>query len=252
MKKAVSIAGFDPTGWAGVLADVRVFFDMGLLASAVVTAETAQDLTSVSEVTPSDPGLLSRQLESILRGQGTCAVKIGMLGRGDVAEVVAGLLEKTTPPIIVLDTVLASTAGTPLVDEQGLEVIKKRLIPIATLVTPNIGEASVIRGRTITGIEGMRDAAEFFVEDLHAKAVLVKGGHLSGAPLDILYDGSDFTEFEGQRLTGPAGLFHGTGCILSSAATAALANGRSLTEAVEEAKIYTEKILNERKSFLSE
>jgi len=252
MKKAISIAGFDPTGWAGVLADVRVFFDMGLLASAVVTAETTQDLTRVSEVTPSEPGLLSRQLESILTGQDTCSVKIGMLGRGDVAEAVAGLLEKTTPPIIVLDTVLASTAGTPLVDEDGLQIIKKRLIPIATLVTPNIEEASLITGRTITGIEGMRDAAEFFVETLNAGAVLVKGGHLKGAPLDILYDGSDFTEFEGQRLTGPAGLFHGTGCILSSALTAALSNGSSLTDAVEEAKRYTEKVLNERKIFLSE
>jgi len=251
MKKAISIAGFDPTGWAGVLADVRVFFDMGLLASAVVTAETTQDLTRVSEVTPSEPGLLSRQLESILTGQDTCSVKIGMLGRGDVAEVVAGLLEKTTPPIIVLDTVLASTAGAPLVDEQGIGIIKKRLIPIATLVTPNIEEASLITGRTITGIEGMRDAAEFFVETLNAGAVLVKGGHLKGAPLDILYDGSDFTEFEGQRLSGSAGLFHGTGCILSSAITAGLANGSSLGDAVKEAKRYTEKVLNERKSFLS-
>jgi len=251
MKKAISIAGFDPTGWAGVLADVRVFFDMGLMASAVVTAETSQDLTSVSEVTPSEPGLLSRQLESILTGQAACAVKIGMLGSGEVAEAVAGLLKKTTPPIVVLDTVLASTAGTPLVDEQGLEIIKKRLIPLAALVTPNIGEASVITGSAITGIEGMREAAEFFVETLHAKAVLVKGGHLEGAPLDILYDGSDFTEFEGQRLMGPPGMFHGTGCILSSALTAALANGSSLIDAVEEAKRYTEKVMNERKSFLS-
>jgi len=251
MKKALSIAGFDPSGWAGVLADVRVFFDMGLMASAVVTAETAQDLTSVSTVAPSEPGLLSRQLESVFAGQETSwAVKIGMLGSGEVAEAVAGVLEKTRPRIMVLDTVLASTAGTPLVDEQGLEIIKKRLIPIATLVTPNIEEASLITGRAITCPAEMREAALVFADELQAKAVLVKGGHLKGAPIDILYDGSDFMEFEGQRLRGPAGLFHGTGCILSSALTAGLANGLSMIEAVEEAKIYTEKVLNERKPFL--
>ncbi len=252
MKKAISIAGFDPTGWAGVLADVRVFFDMGLMASAVVTAETAQDLTSVSTVVPSEPGLLSRQFESVLAGQAACAVKIGMLGSGEVAEAVAGVLKKTTPPIIVLDTVLASTAGTPLVDEQGLEIIKKRLIPLATLVTPNIREASVITGSSITCPAQMREAALVLADKMQAKAVLVKGGHLNGAPLDILYDGSDFTEFEGQRLSGSAGLFHGTGCILSSAITAGLANGSSLGDAVGKAKGYTEKVLNERKIFLSQ
>jgi len=252
MKRGVTIAGFDPSGWAGTLADVRVFFDMGLMASAVVTAQTCQDLTRVYEVAPSEPGLLSRQIESLLSGPDMPAVKIGMLGSGEVAEAVARLLEALKPPLIVLDPVITSTAGTPLVDESGLEVIKKRLIPRATLVTPNLEEASLITGSIIEGVEGMREAARVFVNEFQAKAVLVKGGHLHGAPLDILYDGFHFTEFEGNRLTGPAGLFHGTGCILSSALTATLASGRSLTSAVEEAKRYTEKVLNERKTFLSQ
>ncbi len=252
MKRAISIAGFDPTGWAGVLADVRVFSDMGLAASAVVTALTVQDLTRVREVAPVEPGLLRGQIESVLTGRGMRAVKIGMLGTGAGAAVVVELLKKTKPNIIVLDPVLTSTAGTPLVDESGLEIIKSSLIPLTTLVTPNIREASVITGRPVTGDKEMREAARDIFNEFKAGAVLVKGGHLRGAPIDLLYDGSVFTEFEGARLSGPARLFHGTGCLLSSAITAGLANGRTLESAVEQAKRYTEKVLNERKGFLSQ
>jgi len=246
MKRALSIAGFDPTGWAGILADVKVFTEMGLMASAVVTALTVQDLTSVREVAPVELGLLRGQIESLFNGKDEYAVKIGMLGSGEIAGEVARLLEESRPPVIVLDPVLASTAGTSLAGERGLEVIRDKLIPLATLVTPNIREASLITGVSVDDAKGMREAAVVIFNDFRAGAVLIKGGHLGGAPIDILYDGSQFIEFEGLRLKGPVGLFHGTGCILSSAITAGLAQGRLLGDAVEQAKRYTEKILKER------
>jgi len=248
MNKAISIAGFDPTGWAGTLADVKVFSDMGLMASAAITAITVQDLTTVREVVPVEPVILRRQIESILDGKNECAVKIGMLGSEACARAVAHVLAEKKPPIIVIDPVLSSTAGTPLVDGKGLEVIKKKLLPMATLVTPNIKEASVLTGRVVSTPGEMREAAKIFFNDFMGGqgAALIKGGHLKGQPIDILYDGRDFTEFSGMRLSGPPGLFHGTGCILSSAITAGLAKGRPLAGAVEQAKRYTEKTLKER------
>ncbi len=247
IKIALTIAGFDPTGWAGLLADTAVFQSLGIEGAAVPTALTVQDLESVSECLPLGPEFLSRTLESLLRGSTVNAVKIGMLGSGTVAATVAEALQKNTPPAIVIDPVMASTGGTPLIDKEGIEVIKKDLIPLCTLVTPNIREAAILTGRAITNLAEMHDAAVDIYNDLKAGAVLVKGGHLKGTPIDLLYDGTDFTEFKGKRLSGPRGLFHGTGCLLSSAITAWLAKGESLQEAVRQGKIHTKKILVKRK-----
>ncbi len=249
IKKVLSIAGFDPTGWAGVLADCMVFFELGAAPLAVPTALTVQDLLTVTEVNPVEAGILSRQLKSILQSPPIEGVKIGMLGSGEGAAAVAEALQKASPPVIVLDPVFASTAGTPLIDDKGLEVIKKSLIPLSTLLTPNMREASILTGDPVEDTSGMRRAAEKIVSTLRAKAVLVKGGHLTGEAIDILYDGSEFREFKGARLEGPKALFHGTGCLLSSAITVKLAKGASLKEAVRESKDFTKKILLRRREF---
>lgn len=248
LKKTLTIAGFDPTGWAGLLADAMVFKDMGTEPLGVPTAITVQDLLSVSEVAPLEAGLLSRQICSVLRTQTVAAVKIGMLATGRGAKAVAEALQKS-PAIIVLDPVIASTGGTPLIDEEGLTVIKESLIPMATLVTPNMGEASVLTGSTVADIMGMKKAAECIHKNLKPGAVLVKGGHMNGEPIDVLFDGREFTEFQGSRLIGPREVFHGTGCLLSSAITAGLTKGLCLKDAVREGKDHTEKILKKRKRY---
>ncbi|MFQ5354855.1 MAG: bifunctional hydroxymethylpyrimidine kinase/phosphomethylpyrimidine kinase [Thermodesulfobacteriota bacterium] len=250
-KRALSIAGFDATGWAGLLADAMVFQSLGVEAAAVPAAITVQDLESVTDVAPVEPWFISRQIESVLRSLPVDAVKIGMLGARAGATVVAEVLGDKALPIIVLDPVLASTGGIPLIDREGIAVIKDSLIPLCTLITPNMQEASVLTGLAVTDIAAMKQAAEDIYNTHKAGAVLVKGGHLEGDPLDILFDGSDFTEFEGKRLEGPAKVFHGTGCLLSSAITAGLAKGASLKCAIKEGKELTAKILRERKKFLS-
>ncbi|MFQ5427675.1 MAG: bifunctional hydroxymethylpyrimidine kinase/phosphomethylpyrimidine kinase [Thermodesulfobacteriota bacterium] len=248
-RRALSIAGFDATGLAGLLADVLVFQSLGLEAMAVPTAITVQDLESVTDVAPVEPWFISSQIESLFRGPAIDAVKIGMLAAGAGARTVAEALQdkEQSPPVIVLDPVLASTGGTPLIDEEGITVIKDSLIPLCTLVTPNMQEASILSDRLVLDSEDMRQAALAIHNNLKADAVLVKGGHLEGRPLDILFDGSEFTEFEGQRLKGPRGIFHGTGCLLSSAITAGLAKGLALKDAVRQGKDHTAKILMERK-----
>ncbi len=249
-KTALSIAGFDPTGWAGVLADVGVFRDFGLGASSAVTALTVQDLESVSDVRPVEPGLLGAQIESAFRAQAVSGVKIGMLGTGANVEAVAKALQKHGPHVAVLDPVLGSTRGAPLLDKDGINILKNRLMPLSSLVTPNLGEAAALTGLEVADAPSMREAARIISHEFGAGAVLVKGGHLKGLPVDILYDRKVFQEFPGKRLAGPAGAFHGTGCLLSSAITAGLITGLTLFHAVKEAKAYVEKTLRKRVDFL--
>ncbi len=245
-KRALSVAGFDPTGWAGLLADVGVFSDFGLGAAGAVTALTVQDLVRVTEVRPVGAALLGAQVEAALGAPGLSGMKIGMLGTGANAKMLAEIIGRGGPGVVVLDPVLGSTGGVPLLDEEGVEVLKRRLLPLCTLVTPNLGEAGLLSGLDVRDASSMREAARLICLELGAGAALVKGGHLEGAPVDILYDGREFQELRGRRLTGPAGAFHGTGCILSSAAAAGLVRGCTLGSAVEEAKRYTEKTLEKR------
>ena len=244
----LSVAGFDPTGWAGLLADVGVFSDFGLGAAGAVTALTVQDLERVSEVRPVGAALLGAQTEAALEAPGICGMKIGMLGTGANAKILAEIIGRRGPRVVVLDPVLGSTGGVPLLDEEGVEVLRERLLPLCTLVTPNLGEARVLAGLDVDVRDAstMREAARFICLELGAGAVLVKGGHLDGAPADVLFDGREFQELGGQRLAGPAGAFHGTGCILSSAVAAGLIRGLGLCSAVEGAKRYTEKTLEKR------
>jgi len=250
MKKALSIAGFDPTGWAGVIADVKAFWAMGVEGLSAITALTVQDLASVGAVSPVSPVFLSEEITTLLDGFGVDAVKIGMLATAGNVRAVSRVIKEKGLKNIVLDTVFSSTGGHPLLDKDGVEVLKRRLLPLCTVVTPNLDEASVLAEIRINGPEEMEYAA-VRISGLGAANVLVKGGHLEGPPVDILFDGKGFHYFEARRIKAPREAFHGTGCMLSSALTAGLARGKTVRKAAEEAKRYTEKVIRERIKLMS-
>ncbi|GMR04679.1 MAG: bifunctional hydroxymethylpyrimidine kinase/phosphomethylpyrimidine kinase [Thermodesulfobacteriota bacterium] len=249
MKKALSIAGFDPSGWAGVLADAAAFRDFGLMGFSAVTSLTAQDFSSVKGVAPVEPAFLKKELSVILDCFEIDAVKTGMLATSANVRTVARVLKKAGIKNVVVDPVMRSTGGRALLTEDGVKTLIKNLVPLSSIVTPNIEEASVISGVRIKGVADMEEAAEK-IFCLGPGSVLIKGGHLEGTPVDILYDGKDFCYFKGRRIKGPKEAFHGTGCVLSSALASGLALGKTLKSAVDDAKRYTEGVIAGRKSML--
>ncbi|MGN0619678.1 MAG: bifunctional hydroxymethylpyrimidine kinase/phosphomethylpyrimidine kinase, partial [Ruminiclostridium sp.] len=177
--------------------------------------------------------IITAQLEAVFEDIRVNGMKIGMLTDISSVEAVAAAIEKYKPPIIVFDPVMNATAGAELLSPKAVETVKKRLIPLCTLVTPNIPEAEVLTGMSIESIEDMKTAAKKLA-DSGAKAVLLKGGHLSGNPEDLLFDGKDFRFYSAPRIS--TNTTHGTGCTLSSAITAFMAKGCNLPQAVEKAK----------------
>ncbi len=250
MKNALAIAGFDPSGWAGLLADAETFRAFGLKGFGVAAALTTQNLTEVKSVMPVEPDFLRREIKTLLdEFDMVDAVKVGMLATPANVRVVSRLLRRGRMKNIVLDPVMRSTGGSALLPREGVKVLIDELLPLTRLVTPNIDEAAVISGIRIKGLAEMETAAKK-IFSLGPGSVLIKGGHLQGPPVDVLYDGKNFYHLRGKRLKGPKGVFHGTGCVLSSAVASALAMGRPLKEAVAEAKKYLEKVLMERKTLL--
>ena len=230
---ALSIAGSDPSGGAGIQADLGTFAAFGVRGATVVTALTAQNTEAVREIAAVEAGFVLRQLDAVLDELDVRAAKTGMLHR---AEIVAALAERllTRPvPHLVVDPVMVATSGAVLLDAAGVATLRDRLLPLATLVTPNLREAETLTGQPVADVAGMRAAARALVE-LGARAALVTGGHLEGDPVDVLFDGRTLTELGGRRV--PVGRTHGTGCALSAAITAGLAHGRALGEAIEGAK----------------
>lgn len=240
MRTALAISGSDPTGGAGLQLDVQVFRRFGLHGAAVPTALTVQDTTKVHQVLPVFPTLVLDQLRAVLRDFEPAAVKIGMLASDDVLRNVAyGLGELPDHVPIVIDPVLVSSSGTPLLERRawaGLEALFGR----ARLVTPNLHELEALTGLGVARRKDTEAAARALIEKSGAPAVLVKGGHRNGAPDDLLAwreDADapiDFDWLEGERIEGAP--VHGTGCALASAIAAGLAREASLLEAVAEAR----------------
>jgi hydroxymethylpyrimidine/phosphomethylpyrimidine kinase len=238
MRTALSIAGSDPTGGAGLQLDLQVFRALGVHGAAVVTALTIQDTAKVYEVLPAFPSVVLNQLRRLLEDFAPDAIKIGMLGSDDVVRSVALGLEsleargKALPPLVI-DPVLTASDGQPLLERRAWGSLAG-LIARATLVTPNLPEAEALSGVDTSHRAGVEAAGRFFVEELGAEAALVKGGHREGAPDDLLARrGSPRVSFEwlpADRID--AGPVHGTGCALSSAIAANLARGDDLTRAV--------------------
>lgn len=238
---ALTIAGSDSSGGAGIQADLKTFAAFGVYGASVITALTAQNTSGVRAIVAVDPAFVAAQYDAVADDLPLGAAKTGMLWRAAVIEVVAERLKSRPVPYLVVDPVSVATSGDPLLEEAGARLIATRLLPLATLVTPNLGEAEVLTGRRVADRAGMAEAARALVK-MGARAALVKGGHLNaGEALDVLFDGKSVTELWAPR--APLGPLHGAGCTLSAAITAMLARGFELGEAVARAKDYVTRAL---------
>lgn len=244
MKTVLTIAGSDPSGGAGLQSDLRTFAALHVRGLSAVTAVTAQNSSAVKSVMAVPERLLKKQIDTLLEEFTIDAAKTGMIGSVGNLSVIKRLMKAGRLRNLVVDTVLRSTGGKPLIDSAGAKELAS-LLPYAAIVTPNLIEAAALTGIKITGIEGMEKAAKALFS-MGAANVLVKGGHLRGEPADLLYDGKEMTLFKGSRIKGPKAAFHGTGCVLSAAIAACLAKGCSVKETVNEAKRFLEAEFKER------
>ena len=231
---ALTIAGFDPSGGAGVLADVRTFAAFGVSAVAAVTSLTFQNDREFYGAVHQTGATMRSQVESLTERYSIACAKTGMLPTAEVVHEVARLFRDGKLPPPVVDPVLVSSSGKRLMENAAVDVLKNELFGVSRLVTPNIPEAETLTGLHITSELLMREAAAQ-IRNIGARAVLIKGGHLGGdQSIDVLDDGGQVTVFRGERILGAA--LHGSGCILSAAIAAGLGKGLTLENAVAEAK----------------
>jgi hydroxymethylpyrimidine/phosphomethylpyrimidine kinase len=237
MRIALTIAGSDSGGGAGIQADLKTFQRFGVFGTSAITAITAQNTRGVDKWEAVSTDLVRSQIDSVAADLMPSAIKTGMLGNAAVADTVAAAIKDHSFRNYVLDPVMVATSGDALFERDAVEVIRSQLVPLASLVTPNIDEAALLVGEKIEDEDGMARAAEMIANEMGAHAVLVKGGHLDTADrvVDILYDG-DVRAFRSKRISATS--IHGTGCTLSAAITAQLANGESLHAAVRRAIDY--------------
>lgn len=235
MRTALSIAGTDSCGGAGIGADIKTMTMSGVYAMLAVTALTAQNTTGVTSIMEVTPQFLKDQLEAVFTDIPPNAVKIGMVSSAELIKVIAEELTKYRAENIVLDPVMVATSGARLINENAKATLTEYLLPIATVVTPNIPEAEILSGMKIEDEKTMTDAAKV-IGDKYNCNVLLKGGHSLNDANDYLYSKGKGRWFYGKRIDNPN--THGTGCTLSSAIAANLAKGKTIEEAVGEAKEY--------------
>lgn len=235
MKTALTIAGSDSSGGAGIQADIKTMTLNGVYASSCITAITAQNTQGVRSVQEVGPEILRDQLDMVFEDIFPDAVKIGMVSSKTLIQVIAEALSRHKARKIVLDPVMVATSGARLMEEAALESLVKDLLPLADLITPNIPEGEILAGQEIKSPQDMEKMAKKIGEN-YGVAVLLKGGHQISTANDLLYDGEGFTWFYGERVDNPN--THGTGCTLSSAIAANLAKGLSMEAAVKKAKTY--------------
>lgn len=237
MKKVLTIAGSDCSGGAGIQADLKTFTAHGVYGMSAITALTAQNTTGVYGVLNCDGDFLNNQLECIFNDIFPDAVKIGMVSSAELINTIADNIIKYKPSNIVLDTVMVSTSGSPLLEKDAVDVLTSRLIPLADIITPNIPETEVLTGDNISGLEDMKSAAKN-LGNKYGCNVLVKGGHMIEDATDVLYETQidKLTVFNGKKIQTTNS--HGTGCTLSSAIACNLANGCDYVQSVKNAKEY--------------
>ncbi len=240
MKIVLAIAGSDPTGGAGLQADLQVIRHFGCHGMGVISALTIQDSAKLRSVLPVFPSVVLDQLRCLVRDISPDAVKIGMLASDDVVRNTTLGLASVAPEVpIVIDPILFASDGTPLLERRAWPALQS-LFSRATLVTPNLPEAQALTGVEVSNQRGCERAARVFIEEFQCAAVLVKGGHREGAPDDLLAlrNGEEisYSWLPGHRIETPAGPVHGTGCALSSAIAAELAKGSDLETATERAR----------------
>ena len=235
MKTALSIAGSDSSGGAGIQADLKTMTLNGVFAMSAVTALTAQNTTGVTGIWEATPAFLALQIDAVFEDIRPDAVKIGMVSSEGLIEVIAGRLTAYRAERVVVDPVMVATSGARLLEPAAVRALKEKLLPLAAIVTPNISEAEILSGLTVRSPEDMEAAARAIGETWGC-AVLCKGGHNVNDANDLLWAGGKARWFEGTRIDNPN--THGTGCTLSSAIAANLAKGFSLDRSVERAKAY--------------
>jgi len=234
---ALTIAGSDPSGGAGIQADLKTFHQLRVFGTAAITLITVQNTTRMSRVETLDPTLVSEQIDAVLEDLRPRAAKTGALGTAAIIEAVAAC--GLDCPLVV-DPVMIGKHGAPLMDLAGREALRRVLLPKAALITPNLDEAAALAGIPVENFDQMRDAA-VRIARLGAPAVLIKGGHLKDDAVDLLYHDGDFTELRAARIDTPH--THGTGCTYSAAITAFLARGYPMVEAVTRAKRFIDEAI---------
>lgn len=240
--KALTIAGSDSGGGAGIQADLKTFSAFGVFGMSAITAVTAQNSLGVHGVFDLPPEFVARQIDVVLDDFGADAVKLGMLSTAEIVAAVADRLRAHRQRHIVVDPVMIAKSGDPLLQPSARAALVKEALPLAEVVTPNLPEAAVLAGMAVESERDMEEAARRILA-LGPRAVLVKGGHLSGEAVDLLWDGRELSRFHGPRVDSPN--THGTGCTFSAAIAAGLARGRPLVEAVREGKRYVTAAIRE-------
>ena len=235
MRTALTIAGSDSSGGAGIQADIKTMSAHGIFAMSAVTALTAQNTTGVTGILEATPEFLAAQLDAVFTDIYPDAVKIGMVSSAQLISVIAEKLEQYQARHIVVDPVMVATSGSKLLQDEALEALKTKLLPLAEVVTPNIPEAGILSGMKIESPEDMEIAARQ-ISDKYSCAVLCKGGHDLNDANDLLWKDGKGHWFHGRRIDNPN--THGTGCTLSSAIASNLATGHELEDAVKRAKDY--------------
>lgn len=231
MKTALTIAGSDPTGGAGIQADLKVFRAFGVHGLSVVAAITAQNTQGVTDVFSVDKNIIKKQFVTILSDIKPDALKIGMIYSVDAVKTISDSINKYSLENLVIDPLIISSSGTLLVENGTIGAIKRTLIPLSKVITPNIYEASVLTGIMIEDRKGMEEAARVF-KDMGANVIIITGGHFKEIAVDLYYDG-DFHILESRKLKGE---YHGTGCAFSAAITALLPLDYTPLEAAKKAK----------------
>ena len=227
MKRILTVAGSDSGGGAGIQADLKAITVLGGYGMSVITALTAQNTIGVQGVHAVPVEFIARQLDSVLSDIGADAAKTGMLATPEIVETVAAGLKRYNIDLLVVDPVMVAKSGDSLLSEDARETLKTALLPLATVVTPNLPEAEVLCGRSVKTQDEMQEVA-MRIHDLGPRYVLIKGGHMAGRPVDLLYDGKDFQKYDAPRLNQRN--THGTGCTFSAALATLLAEGLPIAE----------------------
>ncbi|ASS76506.1 bifunctional hydroxymethylpyrimidine kinase/phosphomethylpyrimidine kinase [Tumebacillus algifaecis] len=233
VSRALTIAGSDSGGGAGIQADLKTFTVLGVYGMSALTAVTAQNTLGVHGIYNLSLEAIAQQIDAVAVDLGVDAIKTGMLAQVPIIETVAMKIKEHQLPNLVVDPVMVAKGGAQLLENDSQQALIRHLLPLATVVTPNLPEAEVLTGRTIRTVEEMKEAARQ-IHSFGTRYVLVKGGHLEGDALDILYDGEQFAEFVSPRFETKH--THGTGCTFSAAITSELAKGAAVYEAVHTAK----------------
>jgi hydroxymethylpyrimidine/phosphomethylpyrimidine kinase len=238
MHTALTIAGSDSSGGAGIQADLKTFAAFGVYGASAITVVTAQSTNGVEQMAPLSADLVTAQIEAVAGDLAIDATKVGMLANAAIVEAVAAAIEELELPLVVVDPVLVSSSGQRLLDDDGVQALRTELIPLARTMTPNIPEAEALSGKRIRSLDDAREAARR-IHDMGCRAVIITGGHRApgtGQIVDVLFDGHAFTELRVDRVESRH--THGTGCTYASAVAASLALGRELPDAATRAQRY--------------